>query len=137
MTTKRTNNRETIPPAARSAAVKAIEAGQSPTLVAQKMGVSTETLRNWRKQYGAAPRVTSAQRATVETLSTDELSADNRALRELVGTLVLNAWKAGHMSGSDIIQQIQAMQPQTSQAPYVPEPMTHPTANGSAAHLPQ
>lgn len=134
MTTKR--NRE-IPASARIAAVRAVEAGQSPSHVAKEMHVSTESIRNWRKTYGTSAAVTGRRMATVETLSTTELQADNRALRELVGALVFGAWQQGSLRGSDILQQIQTMRPQT--ATHVP--VAHmseviASANG-AASLPQ
>jgi transposase-like protein len=133
-------NRE-IPTSSRIAAVRAVEGGQSPTDVAKELGVSTESIRNWRKQFGATSggiRATSARRTTVETLSTTELQADNRALRELVGALVFGAWQSGQMNGADILQQIQTMRPQTTS--HVPvshmSEVISANANG-AASLPQ
>lgn len=115
------------------AAVRAIESGESPSVVAKRMGVSTESLRGWRKKYGAnAARVTSRARTTVQTTSLNDIQAENRALRECLGTMFFQAWRRGEFVGSDILETISQLRPQAQTAPNISHMPAHSTANGSA-----
>jgi transposase-like protein len=116
---------------AQIAAVRAVEAGQPIGAVAEKMGVSQQSIRNWRAAHGRHTSGVRTTRATVQTLSNDELTADNRALRECLGAFVSQLWRRGEF-GEDMIQGIQSMRPETS-ALNLPHPTEHQqNANGSA-----
>jgi hypothetical protein len=119
-------------------AVRAVESGEPSTQVAKRMRVSTETLRGWRKRYGAsAVRVTGRTRTTVQTTSLNELQAENRALRECLGTMFFQAWRRGDLVGSDILETISQLRPQATAGlnqPNISQHIpSHSNANGSAA----
>lgn len=62
-------------------AVKLVRGGQTPAAVAKQLGISEQTLSNWRKAAAAGKLAASGQRVTPEDMEFSRLRAENRRLQ--------------------------------------------------------
>lgn len=71
-------------------AVRAVEAGASPSATARKLAVSLQTIARWRARYGGNGRETAAAgKRESETNETSRLEDENTRLRILVANFAL------------------------------------------------
>lgn len=62
-------------------AVKLVRGGQKPAAVAKQLGISEQTLSNWRKAAAAGKLAASGKRVTPEDMEFSRLRAENRRLQ--------------------------------------------------------
>lgn len=62
-------------------AVKLVEAGNKPSAVAKQIGVSEQTLANWRKAAASGKLTATSSSATPEQMEVSRLRAENARLK--------------------------------------------------------
>jgi len=62
-------------------AVRLVQSGQRPAAVAQQLGISEQTLSNWRKAAAAGKLTVSSRKVTPEEMEFSRLRAENQRLK--------------------------------------------------------